>query len=94
MRILPCIIAASLLIVPPLHGQSPDRRAVLEGIDRRAKVYGDVAMQIWGFAEVGYQETRSSALLQEQLRAAGFTVKAASPRFRRRSPRSGEAASR
>ncbi len=31
-------------------------------------------MQIWSFAEVGYQETQSSALLQEQLKAAGFTV--------------------
>ena len=33
-------------------------------------------MKIWSFAEVGYQETRSSALLQEQLKAAGFTVSA------------------
>ena len=32
------------------------------------------ARQIWEFAEVGYQETRSSALLQDQLRAAGFAV--------------------
>ena len=29
-----------------------------------------VAQQIWGFAEVGYQEQKSSALLQAQLRAA------------------------
>ncbi|MCP9236187.1 amidohydrolase [Lewinella sp. JB7] len=29
---------------------------------------------MWGFAEVGYKEERSSALLQETLRAAGFTV--------------------
>ena len=41
---------------------------------RSATRYADVAKQIWGFAEVGYQETKSSALLQQQLRAAGFTV--------------------
>jgi aminobenzoyl-glutamate utilization protein B len=34
------------------------------------------ALQIWDFAEVGYQETKSSALLQQQLRDAGFTVQA------------------
>ena len=34
------------------------------------------ARTIWEYAEVGYQETRSSALLQEQLAAAGFDVEA------------------
>lgn len=76
MRILLGTLALGLLLAPPLHGQAPDRRAVLESIDRRAATYADVAMQIWGFAEVGYQEQKSSALLQEQLRAAGFTLKA------------------
>jgi aminobenzoyl-glutamate utilization protein B len=36
----------------------------------------DLAKQIWSFAEVGYQEEKSSALLQQQLKAAGFTVTA------------------
>ena len=58
-----------------LHAQSPDRQAVLANIDSRAKQYADVAMKIWGFAEVGYQEQKSSALLQEQLKSAGFAVK-------------------
>ena len=39
-------------------------------------MYGDVALRIWGFAEVGYQEQQSSALLQQQLKSAGFNVKA------------------
>jgi aminobenzoyl-glutamate utilization protein B len=43
-------------------------------IDSRAPAYSAVARRIWEFAEVGYQEEKSSALLQEQLRAAGFTV--------------------
>lgn len=33
-----------------------------------------LADAIWDFAEVGYQETRSSEVLQEYLRANGFTV--------------------
>jgi aminobenzoyl-glutamate utilization protein B len=53
-----------------------DRAAMLQRIDARRDGYATVAKQIWGFAEVGYQEEKSSALLQQQLRAAGFQVKA------------------
>ena len=49
---------------------------VLASIDAKRDAYGDVALQIWNFAEVGYQEEKSSALLQQQLRDAGFEVKA------------------
>src|ERR687891_696822 len=56
------------------HAQGTDHNAVLASIDQKAQAYAKVAMQIWSFAEVGYQETKSSALLQEQLKAAGFTV--------------------
>jgi aminobenzoyl-glutamate utilization protein B len=35
-----------------------------------------VALQIWEYAELGYRETRSSALLQKELRSAGFNVNA------------------
>ena len=56
--------------------QTMDSNAVLASIDRRAAAYRDVAMKIWSMAEVGYQETQSSALLQEQLRAAGFNIAA------------------
>ncbi len=47
---------------------------MLASLDAKAPAYAGIAKQIWGFAEVGYQETKSSALLQEQLRAAGFNV--------------------
>src|SRR5437773_11322739 len=53
-----------------------DRGAMLQRIDSRRETYATVAKQIWGFAEVGYQEEKSSALLQQQLKAAGFQVKA------------------
>ena len=49
-------------------------RAFLAAIEAKAASYGELARRIWGFAEVGYQEEKSSALLQERLRAAGFTV--------------------
>ncbi|HEX7140671.1 MAG TPA: amidohydrolase, partial [Vicinamibacterales bacterium] len=60
-----------------LFAQADNKEAVLQSIEARRTAYADVAKQIWAFAEVGYQEQKSSALLQQQLRAAGFTVRAA-----------------
>jgi len=42
----------------------------------RAAHDAEVARTIWEYAEVGYQETKSSALLQQELKGAGFTVEA------------------
>jgi aminobenzoyl-glutamate utilization protein B len=47
---------------------------LLQKMDARAAHYGEVSRQIWGFAEVGYKETRSAALLESELRNAGFAV--------------------
>ena len=38
--------------------------------------YKEVALQIWNYAEVGYKEVKSSALLQKKLSDNGFDVKA------------------
>jgi aminobenzoyl-glutamate utilization protein B len=73
-RVLALIVIIALPLA--LSAQAPDTRSVLASIDAKAATYNDVAMKIWSFAEVGYQETRSSALLQEQLKGAGFTVTA------------------
>ncbi len=42
----------------------------------RAAHDAEVARKIWDWAEVGYQETKSSALLQQELKSAGFSVEA------------------
>jgi aminobenzoyl-glutamate utilization protein B len=49
---------------------------MLTQLDASAERWAGVARQIWSFAEVGYMEQKSSALLQSELEAAGFTVKA------------------
>ncbi len=55
--------------------QAPARHAALiKDIDARQSRDADVAMQIWRFAELGYLEEKSSALLQSELTAAGFTL--------------------
>jgi len=50
--------------------------SILEFIDGRYEETAKLARSIWEFAEVGYQETRSSALLQQTLAAEGFSIEA------------------
>lgn len=47
---------------------------VLKKLEAKTSHYSDIAQQIWDFAEMGYQEEQSSALLQETLAAAGFKI--------------------
>ncbi|HJT72926.1 MAG TPA: amidohydrolase [Chitinophaga sp.] len=56
--------------------QNKDKKAIIAGLDQQAPVYSGIAKKIWQFAEVGYQEEKSSALLQSTLQQEGFTVKA------------------
>lgn len=62
MRLLLC------LLVPLLHGQ------VTTKVDLHAERLGALSRQIWELAEVGYKEEKSSALLQAELRRAGFSI--------------------
>src|SRR4051812_29020968 len=71
--VLLCLSTAAISAQPP---SADDRAALLRGIDAKREKYAGVAKEIWGFAEVGYQEQKSSALLQQQLKAAGFQVSA------------------
>ena len=47
---------------------------VLKKLEAKTAYYSDIAQQIWGLAEMGYQEEQSNALLQETLSAAGFKI--------------------
>ena len=47
---------------------------ILSEIDGQTAAYTTVAQQIWSWAEMGYQETQSSSLLQQTLADAGFTI--------------------
>ena len=46
----------------------PQRTAILADIDAHASDLSRTALAIWGNAELGFQEERSSALLQAELR--------------------------
>ena len=53
-----------------LHAQED----ALKQLDARASAYGDIALQIWDWAEMGYKEEKSAALLQKTLSDAGFKI--------------------
>ena len=69
MRPLFLLAAAALTA----HAQTA-KQQITASIDGKFASYRNVANQIWSFAEVGYQETQSSALLQSELTKAGFKV--------------------
>lgn len=52
-----------------------DKQTILADLDKRFPEYAGISKQIWDFAELGYQEEKSSALLEEQLKKEGFDVK-------------------
>ncbi|NKB34398.1 MAG: amidohydrolase [Pseudomonadales bacterium] len=67
------LIGASVLAVTNISAQD-HKATVMQYIDDNANLYGEVAQQIWDWAEVGYLETQSSNLLQQQLANAGFEI--------------------
>ena len=76
MRSLVLVFATALAAGAQTPKPAPNTGALLSSLDAAAPHYATVAKQIWTFAEVGYMEEKSSALLQSELRTASFSVKA------------------
>ncbi|UIJ46835.1 amidohydrolase [Sphingomonas cannabina] len=73
------LLASTALLPLAAHAQvlpDPQRGAILADVDKRAPAFAATAKQIWNWSEVGYQEAKSSALLQSELKKGGFTVTA------------------
>ena len=77
-------LIGSLLIPAVLFAQKKPTVKVLDKwktqtssvIQERYNLYKDIAFKIWDYAELGYKEVKSSALLQETLKNSGFSVEA------------------
>ncbi len=52
------------------------KKETIANIQSKYDDYKKIALQIWDYAEVGYKEVKSSALLQQTLKDNGFTVQA------------------
>lgn len=68
-----CLLAAC--ISAPAWPEVSDQ-AVIAAVDKQAELTASLSDQIWEWAEVGYQEEKSSGLLQQTLKVEGFDVKA------------------
>ena len=66
-------LAGALIALLPLP-LGAVQEAQIAAIEARRDHYGSIARQIWEWAEVGYQEEKSSELLKSELEAAGFSV--------------------
>ena len=71
VAVILCIVVFSVLPTDHSHGDEP---ALIRSIESRSGQSWEAALQIWKWAEPGYQEFRSSKLLADTLDRAGFTV--------------------
>jgi aminobenzoyl-glutamate utilization protein B len=65
---------ANLTMLAMALPASAQDRTLDESIRARADASWEMARKIWEWAEVGYHETRSAALLADSLEAAGFQI--------------------
>jgi aminobenzoyl-glutamate utilization protein B len=74
MRFGVFFISIALLAPTAIAVESGD--GLRQFLAKRQARDAEMARSIWDWAEVGYQEVKSSALLQQELRKAGFKVEA------------------
>lgn len=76
---LTATIACAIMILPHLHAQKKDASTGIKGkmmadLQEQYPKYRGIATSIWSYAEVGYKETQSTALLQSVLKENGFSI--------------------
>ena len=62
------------LVVLQFSFAQKEKDRIIKNLDSQFDKYANIAHQIWGWAEVGYQEEKSSALLSETLEKEGFSI--------------------
>ena len=68
------LLSIGMMAAQPAEPVAAIKTQALQDLQARYADYRQVALSIWGFAEVGYKEVKSSALLQKTLKDNGFTV--------------------
>src|ERR1700678_403791 len=66
--------AAILFPVIALCQQPARHQQVLQMVEEHSAHFSETSKSIWDYAELGYHEEKSSALLRHELEAAGFHV--------------------
>lgn len=68
------IFVAAIVLVSFEAIAQKDKDGLITGIESKKDAYQKAALDIWSLAEVGYQEYKSSEILQDMLKEAGFKV--------------------
>jgi len=68
------LVIILMLAFPHFIYSQKNKKEISRSIDKRTKEYENIAKSIWDFAEVGYQEEKSSNLLKETLSKEGFSI--------------------
>lgn len=72
------VICSIIVNISNLKGQetsiSPSQKFVIQQIDKNLGQFEKTALAIWELAELGFQEDKSSQLLQDLLQSQGFRV--------------------
>ena len=75
LKYLLCSICCCFFTHTALTAQfSKEKQMVADALEERRAEFADLALQIWDYAELGYQEEKSSNALQAKLRSEGFDV--------------------
>jgi aminobenzoyl-glutamate utilization protein B len=69
------ILCLTVLFLAPAGRVQGQKDALDRSIKDRSAASWEMALKIWGWAEPGYQEKRSAALLADTLEKAGFKVR-------------------
>ncbi|MDX1472501.1 MAG: amidohydrolase, partial [Flavobacteriaceae bacterium] len=67
-------LTLAILTVYALPAQR-DAEVALNSLEKQSEKYENIALKIWDWAEMGYQEYQSAALLQKTLEDEGFSIK-------------------
>ena len=70
------VLATLTLVAAQPNAQSDPKSTALSWLDSNASTLSKVNRNIWGWAETGLEEVKSSKELQDLLAANGFTVEA------------------
>lgn len=70
------VCAAAFVLYAQTAGTASLKANAIRSLDVKYEDYKKIALQIWNFAEVGYKEQKSSALLQQTLQNNGFSIEA------------------
>jgi len=73
MRLRFLLVLSVAVMAPAIQAQDV-KTSLAASIDARQATYTAIADELWSNPELGYQEQKSSARLQAELKAAGFAV--------------------